>query len=186
MARKLTPDQQEVMDLIEQGWELGKDTTINGRCWIQKGGLDKGGESKNVNFSTLRTLEYLGYIERGESHFPTSHYRLKTDKPTTDMELVQSDPVHGDNFKHPSFGTISFTPMQGGSHALFGSSIKHSNAILLRISHAEKHRTNATDYVFSRRTIVEAYMSLTQFAAAITGNGSGGEAPITLQFTEKD
>ena len=184
--RKLTPIQQEVIDLINQGWELGSSITLDGRCWIQKGGLGRGGESKKVSSSTVRTLEYLGYIERGEKHFPTLHYRLKAEKPTTDMTLVKSDPVHGDNFKHPSFGTISFTRTQGGSSALFGSSIKHNNVILLRISHAEKHTANAHDYVFSRGVIVEAYMSPTQFADAITGHGSGGEAPITLQLTEKD
>ena len=184
--RKLTPTQQEVIDLIKQGWELGSSLSIDGRCWIQKGGLGKGGEAKNVSSSTVHTLEYLGYIERGESHFPTLHYRLKTKKPTTDMQLVKSDPLHGDDFTHPSFGTISFTRTQGGNSVLFGSSIKHNNVILLRISHAEKHRTDAQDYVFSRGIIVEAYMSPTQFADAITGHGSGGEAPITLQFTEKD
>ncbi len=184
--RKLTTTQQEVIDLIKQGWELGNDLSINGRSWIQKGGLGKGGESKDVSSSTVRTLEYLGYIERGERHFPTLHYRLKTEKTTTDMELVKSEPAHGDTFKHPSFGTISFTTTQGGSQALFGSSIKHNNVIILRISRAEKHRANANDYVFSSGVIVEAYMSPTQFADAITGHGSGGEAPITLQFTEKD
>ncbi len=184
--RKLTSLQQEIMDLIAQGWELGSSAGLGGRCWIQKGGLSKGGESKNVSSSTVHTLEYLGYIERGESHFPTLHYRLKTEKPVTDMELVREDSVTGDSYQHSSFGTISFTRTQGGSQALFGSSIKHNNTILLRISHAEKHRSNANDYIFSRGVIVEAYMSPTQFADAITGHGSGGEAPITLQFTEKD
>lgn len=184
--RKLTEAQQEVMDLIKQDWELGNSLGINGRCWIQKGGLSKGGESKTVSSSTVRTLEYLGYIERGESHFPTLHYKLKTKKVITDMELVKEDPITGDAFKHPSFGTISFTRTQGGSQALFGSSIKHNNAILVRISHAEKHLNNAQEYVFSRGTIIEAYMSPTQFADAITGHGSGGESPITLQFTERD
>ncbi len=185
--RKLTPIQQEVIDLINQGWELGSSITLDGRCWIQKGGLGRGGgESKKVSSSTVRTLEYLGYIERGEKHFPTLHYRLKAEKPTTDMVLVKNDPVSGDEFKHPSFATISFTRTQGSSQALFGSSIKHRNAILVRISHAEKHLSHAHEYIFSSGVIVEAYMSPTQFADAITGSGSGGEAPITLQFTEKD
>lgn len=184
--RKLTPIQQEVIDLINQGWELGSSVSLDGRCWIQKGGLGKGGETKTVSSSTVRTLEYLGYIERGERHFPTLHYRLKTEKPTTDMELVESDSLHGDTFKHPSFGTISFNRTQGSGTALFGSSIKHNHAIVMRICHAEKHRVNATDYVFSKGTIVEAYMSPTQFADAITGAGSGGESPITIQFTEKE
>lgn len=184
--RKLTPTQQEVMDLINQGWELGSSSGIDGGCWIQKGGLGKGGKSKPVSSSTVHTLEYLGYIERGASHFPTLHYRLKTEKPTTDAKLVKSEPVHGDTFKHPSFGTISFNQTQGGNTALFGSSIKHNHTIIVRICHAEKHQVNAVDYVFSKGTIVEAYMSPTQFADAMTGAGSGGEAPVTLQFTEKD
>ena len=169
--RKLNPIQQEVIDLINQGWELGSDTTINGRCWMQKGGLGKGGESKNVSHSTVHVLEYLGYIERGERHFPILHYRLKVEKTTTDMQLVKEDSVTGDAYKHPSFATISFTRTQGGSQALFGSSIKHNNAILLRISHAEKHRSNANDHIFSRGVIVEAYLSPTQFADAIIGHG---------------
>lgn len=184
--RKLTPIQQEVIDLMNRGWELGADLSVSGRCWLQKGGLGKGGKSKNVNSSTVRTLEYLGYIERGERRFPTLHYKLKEDKPTTDMELVKTDSVHGDTFAHPSFGTISFTRAQGSDSVLFGSSIKHSNVVILRICHAEKHRVNANDYTFSRFPIVEAYMSPTQFADAITGIGSGSEAPITIQFTEKD
>ena len=184
--RKLTPLQQEVIDLIGQGWELGSSLGIDGRCWIQKSGLGKGGESKNVSSSTVRTLEYLGYIERGESHFPTLHYKLKEDKPTTKEVMVKSDPVHGEDFTHPSYGTVSFTRAQGGDSVLFGSSIKHNNVIILRVSHAEKHHSNAQDYIFEKGTIVEAYMSPTQFADAITGFGQGSGTPITIRRTEKD
>lgn len=184
--RKLTPEQQEVIDLIKEGWELAVDVSINGRCWLQKGGIGRGGETRVVKHPTVRALEYLDYIEKATSKFPAHTFRLKVPKPTTEMELVKSDPRFGEDYKHPSFGTISFINTSGGSHALFGSSIKHNNAIRLVISHAEKHRTNAQDYVFSRGVIVEAYMSATQFAEAISGFGSGREAPITLQFTEQD
>ncbi len=184
--RALTTIQQEVVDLMKQGWELGTSMGVSPRSWLQKGGLSKGGEAKDVKSSTVRTLEYLGYIERGESHFPTLHYRLKGKKTTSAEVLTKSDPLMGDDYNHPSYGTISFNRTQGGSNVLFGSSIKHNNSIMVRISHAERHLTNAAEYIFSRGTIVEAYMSPTQFADAITGSGSGGEAPITLQFTEKD
>ena len=185
--RKLTPLQQEIIDLMKDGWELGTAMGLNPRSWLQKGGLGKGGESKEIKSGTVHALAYLGYIERGESEFPTLHYRLKTEKPTTDVTLEENDSLQGDRFKHPSFGTISFTRTQGShSQALFGSSIKHNHAILVRISHAEKHRSTAHDYIFSRGPIIEAYMSPTQFADALTGHGSGGESPITLQFTEKD
>lgn len=184
--RKLTPIQQEVIDLMKQGWELGGSMGIGSRSWLQKGGLGKGGESKEVKSSTVHTLEYLGYIERGESHFPTLHYRLKGEKTTTKEVMTKSDSLHGDNYNHPSYGTISFNRTQGGESVLFGSSIKHRNAIRLTISHAERHQASGHDHIFSRETIVEAYMSPTQFADALTGSSSGGEAPITLQFTEKD
>ncbi|KKN65476.1 hypothetical protein LCGC14_0480800 [marine sediment metagenome] len=152
---------------------------------LQKGGLGHGGKSITAHPATVNTLEYLGYIERGEYAFPMLHYRLKTVKPNTAMVLEEKDPVHGNTHSHPGFGSISFTKAQGGSTALFGSSIKHHNLIVLRISHAVQHRVNATDRVFSRGIIVEAYMSATQFANAMTAIG-GGETPITLQFTEKD
>lgn len=183
--RKLTPIQQEVIDLIKEGWELGSDLTINGSSWLQYKGLGKGGKSKKVSSATIHTLEYLGYIERASSKFPTLHWKLKEDKPTTKEVLVKSDPLHGDKYNHPSYGTLSFNQTQGGDSVLFGSSIKHNNVVILRISHAEKHLSNAQEYVFSRGTIVEAYLSATQFADAIMGKGSGGEVPITLQFTEK-
>jgi len=184
--RKLTKQQQEVIDLMKKGWELGSSMGIEGGCWLQKGGCGRGGETKQVRWNTLHTLEYLDYIEVADTKFPTKTYRLKKAKPATASVLVGSHPIHGEDIAHPSYGTISFNQAQGGKNALFGSSIKHNNVIILKICHAEKHRSNATDYVFSRGTIVEAYMSATQFADAITGHGSGGEAPVTLQFTEKD
>jgi len=183
--RKLTPVQQEVIDLMKQGWELGSDSTIDGKCWIQKGGLGKGGEAKTVKYGTINTLGYLGYIKVASSDFPTTHWQLKGEKPTGKEVLTKTDPLHGDNFSHPSYGMISFSRGQGSSATLFGSSIKHRNTIRVTISHAERHMNSGTEYIFDRDRIVEALMSPTQFADAITGMNTSG-VPITIQFTEKD
>ncbi len=183
--RKLTDTQQEVLDLINDGWELGSDVTMSGGYWLQKEGIGRGGETKVVSSSTVRTLEYLSYIERGEYSFPILHYRLKTENPTTDPVLVGQDTILGPTYKHPSFGSISFSKAQGSSSVLFGSSIMHRNVITLTICHAEKYVTRGVEHVFGRERIIEAYMSPTQFADAITSTG-GGETPITLRFTEKD
>ena len=43
--------------ILKQGWELGNDLSVNGRSWIQEGGLGKGGESKNVSSSTRSSDE---------------------------------------------------------------------------------------------------------------------------------
>ncbi len=98
------------------------------------------------------------------------------------MGKIRSDNVFGDIYAHPSFGMLTFGSCQGGDIPLFGSSIKHRNTIRMEISHAEYNRNTGTDYVFSREQIVEAIMSPTQFADAITGIGSSSGTPITLRY----
>ncbi len=98
------------------------------------------------------------------------------------MKKVRSDPLFGDTFEHPSFGTITFNQAQGGKSPLFGSDIEHRNVIILRIKRAEYTRDTGADYIFGRDTLIEAYMSPTQFADAITGLSSGSGTPITFQF----
>lgn len=51
---------EEVLRLLESGaWELGYSDGIrsDGRYWMQKGGLSKGGETRGVRSSTVRALE---------------------------------------------------------------------------------------------------------------------------------
>ena len=53
---KLSPNQQRILDLMANGWELGLETTIYGQYSIQKGGIGKGGESFPVNGNTAQAL----------------------------------------------------------------------------------------------------------------------------------
>ena len=98
------------------------------------------------------------------------------------MKKIKSDKLFGDTYEHPSFGTITFNRAQGGRSALFGSSIEHRNVITLTIKRAKYNRHIGRDWIFGKQTLIEAYMSETQFADAITGFGQGSGSPITFKF----
>lgn len=100
------------------------------------------------------------------------------------MEKTKSDKLFGDTFAHPSFGQITFVNCQGGAQPLFGSSILHRNTIRMEICRAEYNRNNARDWIFGREPLIQAYLSHTQFADAITGVGSRHGAPITLSYVK--
>jgi hypothetical protein len=62
----ITEKKAEVIRLMKHGWELGASThgrTNKRRYWIQKGGIDSGGESKKVHCSTFYSLLTNKYIE---------------------------------------------------------------------------------------------------------------------------
>ena len=98
------------------------------------------------------------------------------------MKKIREDSLFGDLYSHPSFGQLTFGACQGGGIPLFGSSIKHRNTIRMEIKHAEYNRHIGTEYISGREVIVEAMMSPTQFADAITGLNSGSGTPITLEY----
>ena len=100
------------------------------------------------------------------------------------MKKIRSDNLFGDIYEHSSFGQLTFSSGQGPAQPLFGSSILHRNTIRIEITHAEYNRHTGTEYIFGTDIIVEAIMSHTQFADAITGLGSGQGVPITLRFVK--
>ena len=73
---KLSKAQQEVVNLLSDGWEIGHSLTFDGRFWIQKGGAGRGGESKNLNANTACALIKAGIIICTERGFPTARYSL--------------------------------------------------------------------------------------------------------------
>ena len=88
---------------------------------------------------------------------------------------------------HPSYGLLNFSRVHSsGANALFGSSIKHRNPILMTISHATIDRGLNKDWYHSRGRIVEIEMSQSQFADAITSLNQGEGVPCTILFTERD
>lgn len=74
---KITATQQEILDLMKNGWELSQNTDING-CWqIQKGGSGRGGEVRVLNSRTAFTLLDKGFIKMKSDGFPIRKYCLK-------------------------------------------------------------------------------------------------------------
>lgn len=73
---KLSKAQQLVVDRMNDGWSLGKDSGLRGRAWMQHGGLGRGGKSADVHISTFYVLCKLGAIKSPAYHFPTTEYVL--------------------------------------------------------------------------------------------------------------
>ena len=79
---KLSPNQIEVINLMKEGWELGRNCTsgrdIGRQWWMQKGGLGRGGEAKTINSATAWKLYHLGLITKPNPNleFPTEHWAL--------------------------------------------------------------------------------------------------------------
>ena len=82
---------------------------------------------------------------------------------------------------HESYGTIQFFKGQCSTRTLFGSSIKHNDIILCRISNAEQQRYLNKDWIHPISTVLEFEMSQTQFAEMLTNMNSSG-APITFKL----
>jgi len=73
MITKLTKVQQDVLDKMNDGWELG--CYINSGCNLQKGGLGRGGQTQRVSHATVTSL-YQKHLIRQIYGFPAVHYVL--------------------------------------------------------------------------------------------------------------
>ncbi len=85
--------------------------------------------------------------------------------------------------EYPSFATLYIGRSYcSGKQNLFGSSIKHSEVITLKISPATVNRNLNEDYIFSKSIpYIEIDMSQAQFAQAITSLNMGAGTPVTLR-----
>lgn len=84
--------------------------------------------------------------------------------------------------RHPSFANLYIGRSYcSGKQTLFGSSIKHSDVITLKISPASLGRNLHNDHVYAESTpYIEINMSQAQFAQAITSLNQGEGTPVTL------
>jgi hypothetical protein len=73
---KLSPAMKEVVLKMRDGWQLGKSNSYHVHCWIQKGGIGKGGESQNVNIGTWAALIDRKLIFESQHKYPSSPYEL--------------------------------------------------------------------------------------------------------------
>lgn len=83
MAKALSKTQQEVVDLMRDGWQLGTAGGFSAtHPWLQKGGCGRGGKSKSISMSTFSALFRAGIIEKDTFKYPVQTYRLNEGKDT--------------------------------------------------------------------------------------------------------
>lgn len=87
---------------------------------------------------------------------------------------------------HPSYGLLGFSRVMGGNPKLFGSSIPHTDKIVMKLKHAKTCRDLSRQWYFGEGLIAEVEMSYSQFAEAITTMNVGEGIPVTILYTEKD
>ena len=65
----LSKAQQNVIEKMREGWELGSSHAWGMHCWLQRGGIGCGGESQEFAPSTLNVLFTKGLIkQKGREH----------------------------------------------------------------------------------------------------------------------
>lgn len=88
--------------------------------------------------------------------------------------------------EHPSYGLLGFSRAVGGNPNLFGSSVPHTDKIIMKLKHAKAFRSGNSDWYLGGNLIAEIEMSYTQFAEAITCMNVGEGVPVTILYTDKD
>ena len=71
MIKKLSKPQQEVIDLMKAGWELGASGGMSNRTWLQRDGCGRGGPVKEVNGNTFYALVRRGLIKGTGTSWPS-------------------------------------------------------------------------------------------------------------------
>lgn len=87
---------------------------------------------------------------------------------------------------HPSYGMVSLSQISHNSGAqLFGSGIRHTNYMELKINHAERIRDPYGEHYFGKNRIITISLSPAQLSGLLTRTNTPG-IPCTITFTEKD
>ena len=73
---KVTKKQMHVLQLMNDGWELGKSSSLSGHIWLQQDGLGRGGNTEDVHANTFNGLYTRRLIEQKKRSFPTSLWGL--------------------------------------------------------------------------------------------------------------
>lgn len=107
----LTHKQIGIIQLMKEGWEMAYDNFMTKRkCWVQKNGVGKGGESIRVEASTFKALKEKGLIKE-EYNYPTSTYRL-----TESGLAVKTSTHHTEFWKGFDYACSMLDEMYAKSH----------------------------------------------------------------------
>lgn len=100
--------QQEIVDLMKQGWEL-----VYTSSWSESSRLQKGHESKKIRGSSIGSLLRKGMIEqaprRPNESLSTKRYRLtgKSDKVSSEKRVLRSF-VYTQSIRNREYGDVVF------------------------------------------------------------------------------
>jgi hypothetical protein len=74
--KNLSKTQYKVLQLMNEGWQLGTDTFNKNRTWLQKNGIGYGGETFEVKQNTLNSLKRLNLIDFDKKQYPVNIFKL--------------------------------------------------------------------------------------------------------------
>lgn len=86
--------------------------------------------------------------------------------------------------QHETYGTLSICRAQGGSHVLFGSSIKHNTYLTISLHTAHVSRELSNDFICPDKRLFEVEMSPSQWAEFVSSIGVGKGVPCTIRWRD--
>ena len=89
-------------------------------------------------------------------------------------------------YKHPAYGMIGASRVQGSPRTLYGSDFDHNNSVILRIHTAELHRRLSNDHSFATGEIIEVELSETQWGSFVSSMNIGSGVQCTIRRFGKD
>lgn len=87
---------------------------------------------------------------------------------------------------HESYGMMQFSRVHGGKEALFGSSIRHSDRVLCRLSEGSVKRNLGEDWYSDDELLFEVEMSQSQYAELISSMNVGCGVPVTIRYRREN
>lgn len=110
---------------------------------------------------------------------------VRYEKPTITKENVLRD---GDKtYSHPAYGVIGLCASTWNpSQHMFGSHVKHSNIITLRIKTAERTSNGDYEFIHGKKDLIEVMLTGTQLGDLLTSMNRGDGVPCTIRRTETD
>lgn len=101
------------------------------------------------------------------------------------VPVIEADENGETCYKHPSYGIVGFSRVQCTPIKLFGSDIKHSSFIKLRIGSAVSRKDNhlhQDSIGSSYKTFIEVNLTNSQFAELLTTMNIGDGVPCTIAY----
>lgn len=108
---------------------------------------------------------------------------------TYEKPTVKEGSLHreGKIMQHPAYGVIGLTRTTcQPAMNLFGSHVRHSSFITLRIHTAEKDTHGDYEFVHARKPLCEVMLSGTQLGDLLTSMNVGDGVPCTIRMRETD